>query len=255
MIGVFNEAYASAYDAIYADKSNAAECDAVATLFRKYGDGKISRVLDLGCGTGRHAIELAGRGFNVTGVDLSEAMLARARQRVHPGKGSIDFKHGDARSYRSAELFDAVLMNFNVLGYMSSSQDLVASLATARANLRAGGVFLADFWYGPAVLIDPPGERLREIPAGDNKILRYSRSEHEPGRQCIRVTIRLVEIQQGLVVSDIEEVHTMRYFFPAELEFTLRSHGFRLAALTAYPDIERPPNASEWLAALCAVAI
>ena len=71
MTGVFNEAYASAYDAMYADKSNAAECDAVVSLFRKCGDGKISRLLDLGCGTGRHAIELAGRGFDVTGVDFS----------------------------------------------------------------------------------------------------------------------------------------------------------------------------------------
>ena len=255
MTGVFNEAYASAYDAMYAGKSNAAECDAVAALFRKYGDGKISRILDLGCGTGRHAIELAGRGFDVTGVDFSEAMLARARERERRGKGLLDFEQGDARSYRSAEPFDAVLMNFNVLGYMSGNQDLVASLGTARANLRAGGVFLADFWYGPAVLLDPPGERLREIPAGDNKILRYSRSVHEPDRQCIRITIRLVEVQQGQVLSDSEEVHTMRYFFPVELELALQSHGFRLAALTAYPDIERPPNASEWPAALCAVAI
>ncbi|WP_298258698.1 class I SAM-dependent methyltransferase [Bradyrhizobium sp.] len=254
MTGVFSEAYASAYDAMYADKSNAAECDAVITLFQ-HGDGKISRILDLGCGTGRHAVELAGRGFDVTGVDFSEAMLARARERGHSGKGSLDFVRGDARSYRSASPFDAVLMNFNVLGYMSSNQDFAAALATARANLRPGGVFVADFWYGPAVVTDPPGERLREIATGDTKILRCSRGTHDPDRQCIRIAIRVIEMQQGQIRSDSEEVHTMRYFFPLELEFALQSHGFRCAALTGYPDIEKPANASHWLAAVCAVAV
>jgi SAM-dependent methyltransferase len=255
MTGVFNEPYASAYDAMYAEKDDVAECDAVIALFRRHGDGKISRLLDLGCGTGRHASELARRGFDVIGVDFSEAMLARARKHMHSGKGSLDFKQGDARSYRSGKPCDAVLMNFNVLGYMSSNQDFAASLTTARANLRAGGIFLTDFWYGPAVVFDPPGERLREIGAGDTKILRYSTSVHEPDRQCIRITIRVVEVQQGQVRSDSEEIHTVRYFFPIELESALQSHGFRLAALTAYPDIEKPPDASHWQAALCAVAV
>jgi SAM-dependent methyltransferase len=255
MTSVFNEAYASAYDAMYADKSNAGECDAVVALFRKCGDGKISRVLDLGCGTGRHAMEFAARGFDVIGVDFSEAMLTRARERGHIGQGSLDFVRGDARSYRSERPVDAVLMNFNVLGYMSTNQDFTAALATARANLRDGGVFVADFWYGPAVVIDPPGERLREITAGDRKILRCSRGTHEPDRQCIRIAIRVIEVQQGQICADNEEVHTMRYFFPLELELALQSQGFRLSALTAYPEIEKPANAREWLAALCAVAV
>jgi SAM-dependent methyltransferase len=253
MTGVFNEAYASAYDVMYADKSNAAECDAVVALFRKFGDGRISRILDLGCGTGRHAFEFARRGFDVTGVDFSEAMLTRARE--HGPAGAIDLIQGDARTYRGAAPFDAVLMNFNVLGYMSSNEDFTAALATARANLRQGGIFVADFWYGPAVVIDPPGERLREIAAGDSKFLRYSRGVHEPDRQCVRIAIRVIEMQDGRIRADSEEVHTMRYFFPLELDLAFQSRGLHLAALTGYPDIEKPANANEWLAALAAVAV
>jgi SAM-dependent methyltransferase len=254
MSSVFNEAYASAYDVMYADKSNAAECDAVVALFKKFGDGRISRILDLGCGTGRHAIEFARRGFKVTGVDFSEAMLTRARERGDAGPGLLDFVQGDARTYRSADPFDAVLMNFNVLGYMSSNDDFTSALATARANLRVGGIFVADFWYGPAVVIDPPGERLREIATGDSKLLRHSRGTHEPDHQCIRIAIRVIEVQDGHIRSDNEEVHTMRYFFPLELDLALKSRGFRLATLSGYPDIERPASAKEWLAALAAVA-
>jgi SAM-dependent methyltransferase len=254
MSGVFNEAYASAYDVMYADKNNTAECDAVVGLFQKFGDGKISRILDLGCGTGRHAVEFAKRGFDVTGVDFSEAMLSRARERARADGGKLEFVQGDARTYRSAAPFDAVLMNFNVLGYMNSNDDFLGALATARANLRKGGIFAADFWYGPAVVIDPPGERLREIAAGNAKFLRYSRGTHEPELQRIRISIRVIEIEGDQVRADSEEVHTMRYFFPLEIDLALRSHGFGAAALTGYPDISKPVSAKDWLAALAAVA-
>jgi SAM-dependent methyltransferase len=188
-------------------------------------------------------------------VDFSEAMLTRAREHGAAGARTIDFIQGDARTYRSAIPFDAVLMNFNVLGYMSSNQDFTAALATARANLRHGGIFVADFWYGPAVVIDPPGERLREIAAGETKFLRHSRGVHEPDRQCIRIAIRVIEMHDGRIRADSEEVHTMRYFFPLELDLALQSRGFRLAALTGYPDIEKPASANEWLAVLAAVAV
>jgi SAM-dependent methyltransferase len=252
---VFNEDYASAYDVMYADKNNAAECDAVLQLVERFGDGKISRILDLGCGTGRHAVEFAARGFDVTGVDLSEAMLNRARKRPYGGGGALNYVQGDARTHRSAQPFDAVLMNFNVLGYMNSNDDLVAALATARANLREGGVFVADFWYGPAVIADPPGERLREIVAGDSKFLRYSRGIHEAEQQRIRISIRVIELKGDRVRADSAEVHGMRYFFPLEIDLALRSGGFRVAALTGYPDIDQPVSARNWLAALAAVAV
>lgn len=255
MTGVFNEAYASAYDVMYADKNNAAECDAVVGLFQRYGDGNISRILDLGCGTGRHAIEFAKRGFEVSGVDFSDAMLERARERVNASGKKVDFARGDARTYRSGTEFDAVLMNFNVLGYMNSNDDLTSALATARANLRKGGIFAADFWYGPAVVVNPPGERMREIAASGAKILRYSRGTHEADLQRIRIAIRIIEIQGDQVRADNEEIHTMRYFFPLELDLALRSHGFHAPSLTGYPDIGKSASAQEWLAALAAVAV
>lgn len=255
MTGVFNEEYASAYDVMYADKNNAAECDAISNLIKRFSKGKVSKILDLGCGTGRHAVEFAACGFDVTGVDFSEAMLNRARLRPRTGSGAVDFLQGDARTYRSATPFDAVLMNFNVLGYMNSNDDFTAALTTARTNLRKGGIFVADFWYGPAVVIDPPGERMREIVAGETKFLRYSRGIHEQNHQRIRISIRVIELKGPQVRADTEEVHVMRYFFPLELDLALRSHGFDVAALTAYPDIDRPANPREWLASFAAVAV
>lgn len=68
------------------------------------------RILDIGCGTGRHSIELAKRGYSVTGVDLSTSMLKRAREKAIEQKVNVDFKKADARSLTFKEEFDLVIM-------------------------------------------------------------------------------------------------------------------------------------------------
>jgi len=71
---------------------------------------KSSKILDVGCGTGRHAIELSKRGYHVTGVDLSENMLNRAREKASMAGVEIDFRLSDARSLPFEGEFDLVIM-------------------------------------------------------------------------------------------------------------------------------------------------
>ena len=68
---VFGRDYAAAYDGLYQDKDYRAECELIERVFNLYGQGPVRRVLDLGCGTGGHAVVLAARGFDVLGVDRS----------------------------------------------------------------------------------------------------------------------------------------------------------------------------------------
>ena len=69
-----------------------------------------SRILDMGCGTGRHSIELARRGCSVTGVDLSESMLARARLKAQSARVEVEFIQADARRLPFLNQFDLVIM-------------------------------------------------------------------------------------------------------------------------------------------------
>lgn len=64
---LFGSDYANCYDALYAEKDYEAECDLIERVLRAHGDGKIGTILDLGCGTGNHALPLAERGFEVVG--------------------------------------------------------------------------------------------------------------------------------------------------------------------------------------------
>jgi predicted TPR repeat methyltransferase len=77
---VFDDAYGRYYDLLYRDKDYAAESEYVASHIRKHVP-RAKRILELGCGTGGHAVLLAAMGFDVHGVDLSEAMLGRANAR------------------------------------------------------------------------------------------------------------------------------------------------------------------------------
>jgi 2-polyprenyl-3-methyl-5-hydroxy-6-metoxy-1,4-benzoquinol methylase len=71
---------------------------------------KTKRILDVGCGTGRHAIELAKRGYQITGVDLSESQLKHAKQKAKDEGVNVDFQIADARHLSFTEEFDVVIM-------------------------------------------------------------------------------------------------------------------------------------------------
>lgn len=79
-------------------------------LEQELGHDRTRTILDIGCGTGRHAIELAARGYQVTGVDLSAAQLARARDKADAAGVSVDFREADARELTFAQDFDLAMM-------------------------------------------------------------------------------------------------------------------------------------------------
>ena len=119
--------------------------DAVHSYVSEYGRSLVDllapkageRILDLGCGTGTLTHEISSSGARVVGVDSSTEMIGQARQN-YP---KIDFRLGDARTFRDPEAFDAVFSNA-VLHWV---QPPVDAISTVRAALRPGGRFIAEF--------------------------------------------------------------------------------------------------------------
>lgn len=101
------ENYGKKYDKEAFTQGTAGEC---AFLEKEMGSDKSLRILDIGCGTGRHAIELAKRGHAVTGIDLSESLLQRAKDKARQAGLQIDFQRQDARNLPFSEEFDAAIM-------------------------------------------------------------------------------------------------------------------------------------------------
>jgi SAM-dependent methyltransferase len=185
----FGDAYAAVYDLVYGTKDYEAECRVICEIIQRYARGPVTRILDLGCGTGEHALRLADLGYRVTGVDRSPSMLQRARAKAQARSTGADlrFEQGDMVDYRDADSFDAVLMLFAVIGYQIDNDALRATFDTVRRNLRPGGLLILDCWYGPAVLADRPGERVKQLDHESGKLVRVARSELDVNRQLCTV--------------------------------------------------------------------
>ncbi len=104
---VLFENYSSKYDTEPFTQGTIGECD---FLESELSGNKGAQILDVGCGTGRHAIEMAKRGYRVTGIDLSESMLKRAKEKAAEAGVSVDFRQGDARNLDFNNEFDLVIM-------------------------------------------------------------------------------------------------------------------------------------------------
>jgi SAM-dependent methyltransferase len=98
------------------------------------------RVLDLCCGTGRLAAELAQRRYRVVGLDSSGGMLSLARRR----SGGVPWIRADARNFALRSCFDAATCLFDSVNHLTSLEDLLATFAAVRDCLRPGGLFLFD---------------------------------------------------------------------------------------------------------------
>jgi 2-polyprenyl-3-methyl-5-hydroxy-6-metoxy-1,4-benzoquinol methylase len=83
------------------------ECDFIE---QEINYNKTARILDIGCGTGRHSIELSKRGYSVTGIDLSESLLNRAKEKASAQNLQINFEQHDARKLTFLNEFDLVIM-------------------------------------------------------------------------------------------------------------------------------------------------
>lgn len=228
MSQVFN-AYAEYYDLLYRDKDYAGEAGYVRSLLSRHriNTGKL---LELGCGTGKHAEQFARRGYSVHGIDLSEAMVAIAIKRM-PSELSrqLTFDVGDVRTARLGSQFDAIVSLFHVASYQSSNEDLAAMFATASAHLKDSGLFVFDFWYGPAVLADPPVVRVKRLEDRHLKVTRIAEPTWHPNQNRVDVRYTVFVTQQASGAHfELEETHRMRYLFLPELELLLGAAGLQV---------------------------
>jgi len=102
------------------------------------------RVLDVGCGPGRHSIELAQRGYRVVGIDPSEAMIEAARARAGMAGVSPDFQQADGESIVSLEGFDAAICLFTSLGQINEGKDNSQLVQRVAEALHPGGYFFVE---------------------------------------------------------------------------------------------------------------
>jgi SAM-dependent methyltransferase len=176
--------------------------------------------LELAIGTGRVALPLARRGVRVSGIELSEAMLARLRAKDGGDAASIAVAVGDMTTQTVPGSFDVVYLVFNTIQNLTSQDAQVACFANAARHLRPGGSFVVETGV-PGLRLLPPGQRYVAFDVGDGHIGVDEFDVAVQGLVSHHTTFRAEGRVDRVSVP-------FRYVWPAELDLMARLAGLRL---------------------------
>jgi ubiquinone/menaquinone biosynthesis C-methylase UbiE len=217
--------YAELYDLFYADKPYADEARFVHDCIGEFGPPQTREVLELACGTGRHAFELKKFGYQITATDRSPDMLEIARRRF--ANNGITFIAGDMRELRlPARQYDAVICLFDSIGYLQTDDALRDAFRRIRSHLRVAGLFIFEFWHAPAMLSQYSPMRVRNLKTANGEIVRTSETTLDRKNCLAKVNYTVEERNRDGTHSTIYESHTNRFFSVDEMKLFISEAKF-----------------------------
>ncbi|MBM3264906.1 MAG: class I SAM-dependent methyltransferase [candidate division Zixibacteria bacterium] len=197
-------------------------------------------VLDLGCGDGRHSLEMARRGYTVTGLDLSEELLTRARERADDAGLTLVFRQGDMREIPYMQAFDLVVNFFTSFGYFATDTENARVLHAIARSLRPGGRFLMDYLNRSSVLRTLVAHDIKSLDGLRIEQCRWVSGDPDRPGDPVRINKRVtIEDAQGR--RDCEE--SVRMFTLTELETLLNAAG--LVISRTFGDFDGRPAADD----------
>ncbi len=224
----FGNFYSQYYDLLYSDKDYKREVEYIDGLI-KSNSSNSKTILDMGCGTGKHAELLCDKGYSVHGIDLSENMLKIAETRRHGKENKLNFSHSNIQELNLNKKFDVVISLFHVMSYQNSNDKLIKAFEVAKKHLADDGIFIFDFWYGPAVLTDLPITRVKRLENENIKVTRLAEPVLHARENIVDVNYDVfIENKISKEVIEKKELHKMRYFFDTELEIVCQLVGFEV---------------------------
>ncbi len=210
--------FAQKYDKEVFTQGTLGECD---FLEKELAGNKDVRILDMGCGTGRHTIELTQRGYHVTGVDLSSNMLEHARKKAEEKGLTIAFQQGDNRELLFNAEFDVVIMlcegGFSLMETDEMNFQILQSAARA---LKSGGTFIFTCLNGLFPLFHSTKDFFDE--ATKDGTAHYAEQSFDvmTFREQNKTTIK------DDSDTDVELACNERFYVPSEITWLLKSLGF-----------------------------
>lgn len=246
-MGSYQGQHAEYYDIFYQDKPYAAEAAFVHECFRRYGQGETKRLLELACGTGRHAFELEQLGYQVLATDYSPDLLAVARRKGEARGSQVRFQLADMRALQlEGTPFDAAYCLFDSIGYVQTNEALQTTLAGVRRHLRPGGLFVFEFWHAAAMLRHYEARRERSWQAEGMTLKRVSTTRLDVVRQLAEVTYEIEAHGADGSLSELRETQVNRYFLVQEMAAHLGNAGLEAVNWLSAYDWQQAIDEDTW---------
>jgi 2-polyprenyl-3-methyl-5-hydroxy-6-metoxy-1,4-benzoquinol methylase len=184
-------------------------------IIQEFNLPKGSRILDMGCGTGRHSVELARRGYVMTGVDISSGMLAEAEKAAGEAGVTVEWIKSDATQFKSDKLYDAAIClcegAFGLLGIDSDAiEHNLSILRNINQALKPGGKFIMTAINGLALA------------------RKYSQKDVASGRFDPDTLAEVYPMEYDTPEGKKSLVVRERGFVPSELVLMLQRSGFEV---------------------------
>ncbi len=223
----YDQAYARHYDILCSHKNYCAETKSLNRLIDSHSVGQIAPIIDIGCGTGCHAIELSCLRLNpITGFDISDAMISEARSK----DSNIDFVSGDIEKI-SSQKFGFALSLFNVVNCLNTTDELLRFLIQIKRILENRSYFFFECWHQETILKSPPVTIERKF-QNDGKIFtRLAQPDiSELTESKLRINYQIEIISRGGNRETFSTTHRLRLFSINEISDCLKAAGFHLAS-------------------------
>jgi len=198
--------YPQYFDMVFRDET-AAEIHFFHAAFARFADGKVTRVLEPGCGSGRLVTAMAADGFDVTGVDLNAPSLAYLRKKLLRRGLTATLTQADFTNLQLPGEFDAAFCTFNTFRHLTDEASAVSHLRSVAKHLRSGGLYILGLHIIP-------------LDAEKQCIERWKASH---GVTTVNVTLRVTDFNRR---KRIEQIHVV---------LTARSPGKTIRCRTDFP--------------------
>jgi SAM-dependent methyltransferase len=215
------------YDVTHGTQDYRAQADLIDAAFQEYGTGG-KHVLDIACGTGGHARYMVEKGYDVTGIDLSDDVLTIARAKFAGSAVSPLFLQKDVLGLDFDGEFDGAYCLGSTFVYMTTYEMAIQALKGIRRSLKEGGVLMFDVLNGWQMLDTSPHMHVSQ---GEGlKIVRFESRSIDKMKRVKHIDSLWVIEEKGRVSLDSDS-DEYRIFFPDELRFLIESHGFETVAV------------------------
>ena len=234
------------YDTLFAEKNYAHEAETVVAMLKEMLPSGCHEIVDIGCGTGRHANEFARLGLRVQGIDIVPEAIDAARQSLIKAGISTDRVAFDCLpiDQLKGRVFDAAVCLFNVLNYILDIAEMERFLMEIRKRIRPGGAFVFDCWNGVAAIASPPEVKISTLTTPEGELKVHLEPETDLLRQYVRMKMTVSPQWKGGESFTQEYEH--RLWTPWELTELLGLAGFGAIKLTRWMQPDALATQSDW---------